>query len=38
LRQLGVFHEPRTLLGQVCTFATHPLTVTRAFARKLRTR
>jgi steroid delta-isomerase-like uncharacterized protein len=35
LRQLGVFHEPQSLLGQVCTFATHPVTIARAFARKL---
>jgi steroid delta-isomerase-like uncharacterized protein len=36
LRQLGVFHEPQTFLGQICTFATHPVTIARAFARKLR--
>ena len=36
LRQLGVFHEPQTFLGQLCTFATHPVTIARAFARKLR--
>jgi steroid delta-isomerase-like uncharacterized protein len=35
LRQLGVFHEPQTLLGQICTFATHPITIARGFARKL---
>jgi hypothetical protein len=35
LRQLGVFHEPQTVLGQVCTFATHPATIASAFARKL---
>jgi steroid delta-isomerase-like uncharacterized protein len=35
LRQLGVFHEPQTVLGQICTLATHPLTMARAFARKL---
>src|SRR6266581_2267215 len=35
LRQLGIFHEPQTVLGQVCTFATHPVTIARAFARKL---
>jgi steroid delta-isomerase-like uncharacterized protein len=35
LRQLGVFHEPLTLLGQVCMLATHPVTLARAFARKL---
>ena len=36
LRQLGVFHEPQSLLGQISILATHPATITRAFARKLR--
>jgi steroid delta-isomerase-like uncharacterized protein len=36
LRQLGVFHEPQTMLGQIAIFATHPVTVARALARKLR--
>ena len=35
LRQLGVFHEPQSALGQISIFATHPVTVARAFARKL---
>ena len=35
LRQLGVFHEPQTTLGQLSTFATHPVTIARAVARKL---
>ncbi len=35
LRQLGVFHEPQSALGQVCTIATHPITFARALARKL---
>jgi steroid delta-isomerase-like uncharacterized protein len=35
LGQVGVFHDPQSLLGQVCTFATHPVTVARAFGRKL---
>ena len=35
LRQLGVFHEPLSLLGQICIFATHPATIARALARKL---
>src|SRR5262249_22675204 len=26
LRQLGVFHEPRSVLGQICLVATHPVT------------
>jgi steroid delta-isomerase-like uncharacterized protein len=36
LRQLGVFHEPQSVLGQLCTLATHPITIARALARKLR--
>jgi steroid delta-isomerase-like uncharacterized protein len=35
LRQLGVFREPQSVLGQVCMLATHPTTIARAFARKL---
>ena len=35
LRQLGVFHEPTRLLGQVGILVTHPLTILRALARKL---
>jgi steroid delta-isomerase-like uncharacterized protein len=35
LRQLGVFHEPQSVLGQVCTLATHPMTIANAFARRL---
>ena len=35
LRQLGVFHEPRSMLGQICILATHPTTIARASARKL---
>jgi steroid delta-isomerase-like uncharacterized protein len=35
LRQLGVFHEPQSVLGQICTLATHPATIARALARKL---
>ena len=34
LRQLGVFHEPQSLLGQISTLATHPATIARALARK----
>lgn len=36
LRQLGVFHEPQTALGGVNILLTHPLTILRALARKLR--
>jgi steroid delta-isomerase-like uncharacterized protein len=35
LRQLGVFHEPQSLLGQISILATHPATIARAVARKL---
>jgi len=38
LRQLGVFHEPQSLLGQISTLVTHPVTIARALARKLRRR
>jgi len=34
LRQLGVFHEPQSILGQLCILATHPVTMTRAVMRK----
>src|SRR5947209_18767574 len=36
LRQLGVFHEPQSVLGQIGIAVTHPITIARAFARKLR--
>jgi steroid delta-isomerase-like uncharacterized protein len=35
LKQLGVFHEPQSVLGQISILATHPATIARAFARKL---
>lgn len=35
LRQLGVFHEPDSAVGRICTLATHPLTIAAAYARKL---
>jgi steroid delta-isomerase-like uncharacterized protein len=35
LHQLGVFHEPQSLLGQISILATHPTTIARALARKL---
>ena len=35
LRQLGIFHEPQSVLGQISILATHPATVARALARKL---
>jgi len=35
LKQLGVFHDPQSLLGQISTLATHPITIARALARKL---
>lgn len=35
LRQLGVFHEPTSLLGQISILVTHPVTITLSLARKL---
>ena len=35
LRQLGVFHEPPSAFGQLGTLLTHPLTIARAYARKI---
>jgi steroid delta-isomerase-like uncharacterized protein len=34
LRQLGIFHEPQSVLGRVSILATHPATIARALARK----
>jgi steroid delta-isomerase-like uncharacterized protein len=36
LGQVGVFHDPQSALGRICTLATHPITIARALARKLR--
>lgn len=35
LRQLGVFHEPRTILGQIFVLVAHPITIARALGRNL---
>jgi steroid delta-isomerase-like uncharacterized protein len=35
LRQLGVFHEPDSILGRIEILAAHPMTMARALARKL---
>jgi steroid delta-isomerase-like uncharacterized protein len=35
LRQLGVFHEPQTVLGRIGIFATHPLTMAHTLVRKI---
>jgi steroid delta-isomerase-like uncharacterized protein len=35
LRQLGVFHEPTSLLGQISILVTHPLTITLSLLKKL---
>ena len=35
LSQLGVFHEPQSMLGQLSILATHPITIARALARKI---
>jgi steroid delta-isomerase-like uncharacterized protein len=34
-RQLGVAHDPLTLKGRLATVANHPVTIGRAFARRL---
>jgi steroid delta-isomerase-like uncharacterized protein len=38
LRQVGLWHEPVGMLGRLITAVTHPLTLGRAYARKLRSR
>jgi len=38
LRQLGVFHEPESLLGRAFILLTHPLTIGRALVRMLKQR
>jgi len=35
LRQLGVFHEPLSWIGQISTLMTHPVTIARALLRKI---
>jgi steroid delta-isomerase-like uncharacterized protein len=35
LRQLGVFREPTSIVGRLLTTINHPLTIVRAFGRKL---
>jgi steroid delta-isomerase-like uncharacterized protein len=35
LRQLGVFYEPQSAMGQLSTLITHPLTIAKALLRKL---
>jgi steroid delta-isomerase-like uncharacterized protein len=35
LHQLGVFHEPASLLGRITILLTHPVTMAGALARKL---
>jgi steroid delta-isomerase-like uncharacterized protein len=35
LHQVGLYHEPQTFLGRLETLLAHPVTVTRAYARKL---
>jgi steroid delta-isomerase-like uncharacterized protein len=36
LHQLGVLHDPQSVLGRIATFLTHPLTIVKACARSLR--
>jgi len=35
LRQLGVFHEPESILGQISILLMHPVTIARALGRKI---
>ncbi|HXY31154.1 MAG TPA: ester cyclase [Gemmatimonadaceae bacterium] len=35
LRQVGLFHDPQSILGRLETVLAHPVTVARAYARKL---
>jgi steroid delta-isomerase-like uncharacterized protein len=35
MRQLGLAHDPRSVAGRATTLATHPVTVTRALARRV---
>jgi steroid delta-isomerase-like uncharacterized protein len=35
LRQLGIFHEPRSILGRISMLVIHPTTIARAFVRNL---
>ena len=35
LRQLGVFHDPSSILGRISIVAIHPITIARALARKV---
>jgi steroid delta-isomerase-like uncharacterized protein len=35
LHQVGLYHDPQTLLGRLESFLAHPGTVARAYARKL---
>jgi steroid delta-isomerase-like uncharacterized protein len=35
LRQLGVFYEPQSVIGQISIFATHPTTFVRIFLQKI---
>jgi steroid delta-isomerase-like uncharacterized protein len=35
LQQVGLYHDPQSLLGRLETLLAHPITVTRAYARTL---
>ena len=35
LRQVGLYHDPQSLLGRLETLLAHPVTVARAYARQL---
>jgi len=36
LQQVGLYHNPQSFLGKMETLLAHPVTVARAYARKLR--
>jgi hypothetical protein len=38
LRQLGVAHDPSSLVGRVTTLLGHPLTIGRALVRRIASR
>lgn len=35
LQQLGVFHDPQTFVGRLSILVTHPISIGRAYARKV---
>ena len=35
LKQLGVFHDPQSMVGRLSILVTHPISIARAYARKI---